>query len=189
MQTRSRRGSRNLEVKVRATDVRLGQVRARLDALGAALTTLRQIDTYLVVSHGRLKLRESIPGEGRPSAELIAYHRPDERGARWSTYQRIPVDPAQVASLLAALTATLGCRGVVDKQRTIAIIGRTRIHLDQVAGLGRFIELETVAGDEDDPLAAGELAAVASSLGMTLSERELIAGSYSDLLGTTSGHQ
>jgi len=175
---------RNLEAKVHATEVRHREVRARLITLGARLTTLRQVDTYLVVPHGRLKLRESIPSDGPPSAELIAYHRPDALDTRWSTYHRVPIDASHAQALAAALTAALGCRGVVDKERTFATLGRTRVHLDRVSGLGEFIELETVTGDDDAASAAAELAAVASSLGITLTEADLIAGSYSNLLAT-----
>ena len=157
-------------------------------ARGAALTTLRQIDTYLVVPHGRLKVRETYLGGGPPSAELIAYHRPDAPDARWSAYHRVPINLSHATTLVAALTATLGGRGVVDKERTVAIVDRTRVHLDRVAGLGAFIELETVAGDDDATSAAAELAAVASSLGLALSGEDLVAGSYSDLLETAGGN-
>jgi len=176
---------------VRASAARHQEVQERLGARGAALATLRQIDTYLVVPHGRLKVRETYPGDGPPSAELIAYHRPDAPdapGARWSAYHRVPIDLSHVTTLVAALTATLGGRGVVDKERTVAILDRTRVHLDRVAGLGAFIELETVAGDDDATSAAAELAAVAASLGLALTGEDLVAGSYSDLLETVGGN-
>jgi len=47
-------------------------------------------------------------------------------------------------SLKNILTSSLGVRGVIKKQRTLYKIGLTRIHFDQVEGLGNFIELEFV---------------------------------------------
>jgi len=42
----------------------------------------------------------------------------------------------------AALGMALGIKGVVRKQRMLYMIGQTRVHLDQVEGLGSFMELE-----------------------------------------------
>lgn len=40
------------------------------------------------------------------------------------------------------------------KHRTVYLIGRTRVHLDRVAGLGSFLELEVVLG-ETEPVDSG----------------------------------
>jgi len=42
----------------------------------------------------------------------------------------------------AALGLALGIKGVLRKRRTLYMIGQTRVHLDQVEGLGDFMELE-----------------------------------------------
>ena len=42
----------------------------------------------------------------------------------------------------------------MQKKRTLLLVGRTRIHLDQVQELGHFLELEVVL-EEDEPLEAG----------------------------------
>jgi hypothetical protein len=46
--------------------------------------------------------------------------------------------------LRGVLGAACGIMGVVRKRRTVRMVGRTRVHLDEVEGLGRFIELEVV---------------------------------------------
>ena len=51
---------------------------------------------------------------------------------------------AEPALLKAALTAALGVRRVVDKRREIFLADNVRIHLDDVAGLGTFLEFEAV---------------------------------------------
>ena len=43
------------------------------------------------------------------------------------------------------LEATHGVRGCVRKRRNLWILDATRIHLDEVEGLGAFVELETVS--------------------------------------------
>jgi predicted adenylyl cyclase CyaB len=80
-----------------------------------------------------------------------------------------------------ALTSTLGVLRVVEKVREFAIWRRTRIHLDDVEGLGLFVELETVADDAMDATAVLELEEAASMLG--LDRLEVVAGSYGDMPG------
>lgn len=40
------------------------------------------------------------------------------------------------------LSESMGILGVVKKIRHLFIVGQTRVHIDQVDGLGNFIELE-----------------------------------------------
>jgi homotetrameric cytidine deaminase len=97
-----------------------------------------QRDTYFRVAEGRLKLREEEPGE----AHLIAYSRPDDADVRLSSYRVVPAGEG----LLAAMTETLGVDVVVEKRRHLLLWETVRIHLDEVSGLGSFVELEAVAG-------------------------------------------
>jgi len=45
------------------------------------------------------------------------------------------------------LVKALGPVGFARKQRVVYVLGRTRIHLDEVDGLGNFLELEYVFED------------------------------------------
>ncbi len=165
--------ARNLELKVQAED--LGTVRAAAEGLKARLeAAMRQVDTYFNVPEGRLKLR--VIDEDR--AELISYRRPDVAGSRLSAYHVCPV--ADDETLKTCLAQALGVRVVVDKRRELWLWEHTRIHLDEVAGLGTFVELETVITEQSDAQAKAELDHVASQLGL-LAE-QAISGSYSDLL-------
>jgi adenylate cyclase class IV len=166
--------ARNIEVKVSVEDP--GAIRAAVEALGARYQgATRQVDTYFGSAAGfRLKLREPRPGR----TELIAYTRADRPGLRESRYRRWPV--RQGAGLAAALALALGVRARVLKRRRLYLLGRTRIHLDAVDGLGHFVELEVV-------LAPGERAAGGRREAETLLRRlglgaaPRIAGSYADL--------
>lgn len=175
--------SHNLELKVKVEPARLDAIQDHLASTGTRLHSMQQRDTYFAVPHGRLKVRQIVPDAGYPTAELIAYSRPDQTGRRWSTYHRVPVDPEQAPSLIAALIATVGLRRVVAKQRLVGLLQRTRVHLDRVDGLGAFIELETmIEAGERDAAAAAELAEIAATIGIDPERDEIVAGSYADLL-------
>jgi predicted adenylyl cyclase CyaB len=137
----------------------------------------RQVDTYFRTATGRLKLRES----SLSGAQLVPYLRSDAPQARRSDYVVVPVpDPEATRRLLAEL---LGVHRVVRKRREIALFENVRIHLDQVEGLGDFLELEAV-WDGD---AAGEaeqhrkLAFLRERL--AIQDADLVAVSYEGLLG------
>ena len=176
--------SRNIELKARCPD--LPAARAAALALGAVpRDVMAQIDTYFAASAGRLKLRE-ITRDGGASAELIAYARPDATAARASDYRVIPV--ADPAALKAALAGTVGVRGVVEKRREVLVWRNVRVHLDDVSGVGRFVEFEAVVGDGFDDATSGEnLRQAARALGVE--SQDAVGGSYVDFIecGATRG--
>jgi homotetrameric cytidine deaminase len=165
---------RNVELKARDRDPARSLERAR--ALGAEdRGDLRQRDTYFATARGRLKLREQEPG----GAELIAYERADAAAARESRYRIAPV--ADGPALREALAAALGATVVVDKRRHLLVWEDVRIHLDEVEGLGAFVELEGVARDESDLSAeVGRVAHVRAELG--IADDDLVAAGYADLI-------
>jgi predicted adenylyl cyclase CyaB len=165
---------RNIELKARLAS--LDAVREIARQLATALPSVeRQTDTYFVCRQGRLKLRER---EGL-AAQLVGYSRANDAVPKPSDYHIIEVDDAR--ALYAALSATLGVLVVVDKRREIFLADNVRIHLDQVAELGDFLEFEAVLGPGDsDDLGHAQLAALRRRFG--IESTCLVAGSYSDLL-------
>jgi homotetrameric cytidine deaminase len=164
--------SRNVELKARDTDPERTLERA-LAAGAEDRGLLRQRDTYFAVHHGRLKLREEEPG----GATLIQYDRPDEASARESRYRLTRVDDPR--ELRASLDAALGTLVVVEKERHLLLWEGVRIHLDTVAGLGAFVELEGVAPPDSDLSAEREkVARLQQALGIT----EVLTDSYADRL-------
>jgi len=164
---------RNIELKARCSD--LDAVRRSAEALGARdAGVLHQRDTFFAAHRARLKLREF--GDGR--AELISYIRPDTAQARGSDYAIGPV--AHAEQLAAVLTHALGTSGIVVKTRHLLLYRHTRIHLDEVAGLGRFVELETVVDEQSDAEARAELDAVATALAIAPEDIEAVP--YVELL-------
>ena len=166
---------RNIELKARCAD--LVSARTAAEKVGARRTgMLVQTDTYFRVANGRLKLREI---EGA-QAELIWYARLDSVEFRASDYivTRI-VDPA---SALAALTQAQGVRGIVRNRRELLMLENVRIHLDEVEGLGKFVEFEAVITESSQEAAAQQqLKELCDTLKIAESDR--VAHSYSDLLG------
>src|SRR5262249_27966489 len=129
--------NRNMELKARCADLEAARRKAQV-AGAEPRGLLLQTDTYFRCTAGRLKLRE-IEGEG---AELIGYHRTDEACRRLCPYARVPIsDPAAMKQLL---VDSLGLRGVLKKRRELWMWRHVRIHLDDVHGLGTFLELEAV---------------------------------------------
>lgn len=169
--------ARNVEIKARADD--LVSLRSKVLPLTLAPPeVLVQHDTFFAVPRGRLKLRTFSDGAG----ELIFYERPDHAGPRESSYVRYRCpDPAALSALLAQ---ALGVRGVVEKRREVFLVGRTRIHLDDVRGLGTFMEIEVVLR-EGEAVTDGEPVVYHLLAALGIPESSLVEQAYIDLLAPT----
>jgi len=164
----------NIEIKARVSDPKALLTRAR-NLTGTEPETILQTDTFFHVETGRLKIREFADGTG----ELISYHRPDAEGPKTSSYGLVPTSDAR--ALREVLAAALPVRGVVQKTRLLLLTDRTRIHLDEVKGLGSFMELEVVLKDGDDPQ-EGEQEAADLMKKLGIMPEDLVSGAYIDLL-------
>jgi len=164
---------RNIEIKSPVENA--ASIRASIERLPATFKgVLIQRDTYFEVPHGRLKLRE-IDGQ---QAELIAYVRGEEGKERVSDFEIHRLDDP--ASLITVLTKTLGVRAVVEKRRELFMFGDTRIHLDDVKGLGSYLEFEIPYIEGGEAHANQILAFLKEKL--VLDASDFINGSYIDLL-------
>ena len=164
----------NIEIKARVED--FDALKMRAESLSEApVKVIPQEDTFFNAEKGRLKLRVQAPDEGY----LIYYERPDQDGPKRSDYFLAKTNEPD--NLKTALSLALGVRGVVKKTRYLYMIGQTRVHLDEVAGLGYFMELEVVMREGQSD-AEGQ--AVAEDLMRRLGIREeaLIEGAYMDLI-------
>ncbi len=164
----------NIEIKARLTDVeRARRVAERLS--GGPPQVISQVDTFYRTAAGRLKLRRQPGGP----AELIAYTRPDTPGPKRSDY--VIYTTSAPDQLDRVLQAALGQRGVVRKVRHLYLAGDARIHLDEVASLGWFLELEVVLGPGGSIDAGRERAErLLERLGVP--PADLISAAYVDLL-------
>lgn len=134
---------RNVEQKFRSADLDAA-LTAGLAAGAKVAESMRQRDVYFNASAGRLKLRVVSSDVRGDHAELIAYERPDAHAERVCAYHLVPVDHAE--EIESVLTIALGRRAVVCKRRRLLMSGSVRLHFDEVAGLGEFVEFEAVLG-------------------------------------------
>lgn len=166
----------NVECKARDDDPEA--TARRCAALGAVdHGVLHQRDTYFAGARGRLKLRDM----GEHGSQLIAYRRPDATQDTESAY--VLAATSQPEALVEALDAALGTTVVVVKRRRLFRWENVRIHLDEVEGLGCFVELEAVVGDgpgESVQAAREKVARLREQL--AIADAALVAVGYADLL-------
>jgi predicted adenylyl cyclase CyaB len=164
----------NIEIKAHARY--FAEIKSRAEKLSdTPVEVIPQEDIFFNVPQGRLKLRILAPD----NAQLIYYTRPDQEGPKRSDYHiAYTSDPD---NLKRVLELSYGIRGAVKKTRYLYLVGQTRVHLDDVEGLGHFMELEVVMRDEQSDAEGQEIAeGLMASLGVERSD--LLEGAYMDML-------
>ncbi|MGH8796131.1 MAG: class IV adenylate cyclase [Caldimonas sp.] len=166
--------ARNIEIKAR-----IASVEALLPKVATLATEgpieIAQQDTFFRCEAGRLKLRDFLNGSG----ELIFYRRANQLGPKESFYLRSETSAPGV--LRQSLSLAYGEAGSVRKQRTVFLVGRTRVHLDRVLGLGHFVELEVVLR-ENEPSEVGTVEAHELMAKLGVEPQQLLEGAYVELL-------
>lgn len=134
-----------------------------------------QIDTYFNVGNGRLKLRE-----GNIENNLIYYNRKNQAGPKNSHFSLLKTDTPEL--LKEILTKANGVKVVVKKIREIYYIRNVKFHIDEVPGLGSFVEIE--AGNKEASLTQQELLKQCEFYikEFGISKQDLVEISYSDML-------
>ena len=164
----------NIEIKAYARDFE--EIHRRAKVLSdTPVEAIPQEDIFFNTEKGRLKLRLLAPDRG----QLIYYTRPDQEGPKRSEYHIY--ETSNPENLRQVLELAYGIRGRVKKTRYLYLVGQTRVHLDDVEGLGRFMELEVVmAPGQSDAHAQALAEELMSRLGV---ERgDWLEGAYMDLL-------
>jgi predicted adenylyl cyclase CyaB len=175
--TPSEDAHRNLELKARLESLDTARQIAQRLATEQQPTQV-QTDVYFHCRHGRLKLRHIQGG----AAQLVSYTRPDQQEVALSRYRLAEVPDA--AAVEQALTDALGVWLSVRKCREIYMYHNVRIHLDQVEGLGAFLEFEAVLGPTaDEATSQQRLDYLSQQFGIR--PESLIEHSYSDMLAAT----
>lgn len=169
-------GNHNVEFKARVSREQVRQHEEKLITLNPRyIGEDYQSDTYFQVRTGRLKLRE-----GRIENALIHYHRPNTPDAKLSEVILYKHQSGQ--SLKDILTLHLGIKTVVRKTRRIYFVDNVKFHFDEVDGLGTFLEVEAI--DDSGKYTTEALKAQCDKyfhfFGLT--EADLVAESYSDML-------
>lgn len=165
----------NVEIKARCTDPSFA--RQFLLSNNADFKGLdEQTDTYFNVQKGRLKLRE-----GNIENNLIYYERENQSGPKNSNFLLTKIDDAK--GLKESLAVSIGIKVVVRKKREIYYIDNVKFHIDEVPGLGSFVEIEagnilTPTLDEEHLRAQCEYYVQE----LRIEPEDLIQTSYSDMM-------
>ena len=164
----------NVEIKARCTDASF--VRGYLLSANAEFKgTDEQTDTYFNVNEGRLKLRE-----GNIENNLIFYNRNNQAGPKSSHFHLVKIEDAK--GLKEVLENSCGIKMVVRKRREIYYIDNVKFHIDEVPGLGSFIEIEAgnILANKAETELLDQCNFYLKEFGTK--EEDLIAESYSDML-------
>ena len=166
--------ARNIEIKAHVENIEALASKTAAVANEGPIEIV-QDDTFFRCESGRLKLRAFSNGDG----ELIFYRRANQHGPKESFYLCSPTSAPE--TLRESLSLAYGQVGRVRKRRILFLVGRTRVHLDEVEGLGHFLELEVVLVDgEPADVGVREANDLMKKLGVKPSQ--LIEGAYVDLI-------
>ena len=164
----------NIEFKARATD--LAAAENKLLQLGPVfIGEDHQVDTYFNVPNGRMKLRE-----GNIENNLIYYNRTNQAGPKSSHFNLVKIEDTK--GLKDVLERSCGIKMIVRKKREIYYIDNVKFHIDEVPGLGSFIEIEAgnILAEKTESELLDQCNFYLKEFG--IKEEDLVAESYSDLL-------
>lgn len=164
----------NIEIKARCENPE--KIREFLQSQNAEFKgTDYSIDIYFKVKSGRLKLRK-----GNIENYLISYSREDKFGPKQSNVSLF--ETSKESNLEELLTNTLGVLVKVKKRREIYFIDNVKFHIDDVKGLGSFVEIEAI--DCAEGIGKEELLQQCNKYmeSFGIKKEDLVDCSYSDLL-------
>jgi adenylate cyclase class 2 len=172
----------NVEIKIELRDPAL----ARVIASGlrvASIVTLDQTDTYYRLAEGRLKKRETTDGGGHTyPPEYIFYHRNNEAKSRVSKF--VIYSESEARKYFGASEPPVWVR--VRKRREVFMCNGVRVHMDQVEGLGHFLELEALVTPQHNLAKAyASVDELRRLFGPALGEP--VSAGYSDMLAADQG--
>jgi predicted adenylyl cyclase CyaB len=134
-----------------------------------------QKDTYFNVPYGRLKIRE-----GNIENNLIYYNRSNHTGPKSSQFHLVKIE--DIKQLKEVLWKSCGIKMIVTKVREIYYIDNVKFHIDDVYGLGSFIEIEAgnILANKTENELLEQCNFYLKEFG--IKEEDLVAVSYSDML-------
>jgi predicted adenylyl cyclase CyaB len=164
----------NIEIKARCIDI--NSIRNYLTKNGAEfIGTDIQVDTYFNVTNGRLKLRQ-----GKIENNLIFYSRENKAGPKNSHFNLLKIEDS--SGLKDILERSIGIKVEVTKKREIYYIKNVKFHIDEVPGIGSFIEIEAgnVLADLSEEQLHQQCVFYQKEFG--IKSEDLVEESYSDML-------
>jgi len=153
----------NVEVEVKIEIENFEEVKAKVSAVGKLIKSIKQIDEYYVPCHRDFFAQKPQPTEWlrirtNPDKVIFEYDKSINKKANGEQecaeeYETVISDPEEFRKILNFLDFKKVVN--VDKQREYWDCGDLEIALDNVAGLGSFIEVEA-KGDFENTAKAKE---------------------------------
>ena len=139
-----------------------------------------QVETYFQTRMGELKLREVNPGQPDESCLLILSKGASLACGRSFSSTALPL--GQSLQSKALLEDLLGVHQVVDQTRETYPWENLRIHLDQVKGLGSFIQMDWTPGEGPEAQEVDQAKLSHLMWEFQIQDSDCITESYADLL-------
>lgn len=165
----------NIEIKARCANA--SSIRNYLQLQQARFIGVDdQTDIYFNTTNGRLKMRQ-----GPIENALIYYNRENKAGPKLSEVKLLPLEK-NAELLKEVLMKANGIKVIVKKKREIWFIDNVKFHIDEVEGLGSFVEIEAI--DKDGSLGLDKIKEQCYFYlqQFQIGEDDLLTHSYSDLL-------
>ncbi|MFK7962154.1 MAG: class IV adenylate cyclase [Phycisphaerales bacterium] len=162
----------NIEYKAELRDIQLARGVLRSHR-ALPIITVKQVDTHFRLPDGRLLKREAVD----EPTEWIFYHRVDRLRPRLSTFTILTDQQARTR------WGTIGLKPwiTVNKTREIWMMGNVGVSLDDVEGLGRFLEVTAMVSVDCDAGACHHRVAEHREA-FDVCSGELISTGYAELL-------
>lgn len=161
-----------VEIKARVANLHSFLINAK-HISGREGEVSRQMDTFFNCPNGKLKIR-NLQGVD----QLIFYRRTNGNGPKVAQFHYVNLSNSD--EIKNTLDLAYGTKGKVSKTRTTFLTDeRTRIHADDVEGLGTFMELEVQMKEGEN---VHECQKIVEDLMIRLgvSKDDLVTGSYLD---------
>ncbi|HXK32369.1 MAG TPA: class IV adenylate cyclase [Candidatus Paceibacterota bacterium] len=184
----------NIEIEIKIKVDSLKEIKKKIPNFGKPIKSIRQIDEYYVPCHRNFFAQKPHPIEWlrirtNPDKVILEYDKSVGRRADGlqeysEEYETEISQPEELKKILNFLDFKKVI--IVDKERQYWNCGKFEVALDDVKGLGFFIEVEA-KGSFDNPIKAREKCInFLEKFGIKISEKDLIKKGYPALfLGLT----
>ena len=171
---------KEVEVKYRVDCNSLDRIKAKIEGIGAKLVSVRvEEDVYfehpcrsMLEGDEAIRLRRV---EDERSRRLILTYKGPRSGGLAKSREEVE---ARVDDSITVILDRLGFKPVVtvSKRRTIYDLGDLLFFVDEVKGLGCFVEIESRSGDPDAIIEAGETIGLSRESIVDLTYVEMLVG-------------
>lgn len=179
----------NIEVEIKVKVENLDEIRERVAKLGKLVKAIRQVDEYYTPVHRDFYNAKPHPFEflrvrTNPDKVVLEYcksinKREDGDYDYAEEYETEVKEPEELRRILEQLDFKKSL--IIDKEREYWLCGDVEVALDEIKGLGSFIEAEAKGNFKDFKDAKSACFAMLKNLGITTPENAEVKKSYPEL--------